>query len=121
MMVDHILTNSMHADIHDIFYQPPTSPLWTRLMPAYVQVEVIQSAKFAQKYAEFERDILTLTAAASKGLEKREISFGAAVNTAVNAVYYKVFASKGKQQAEKFLSDPNPETASKVLVPVSCH
>ena len=117
MMVDFIFESSMHANIEDIFYKPVSADEWKLLQNGYyVSVEKNESKSFAKRYAEFEKDILILTAAASKGLEHKDVSFGAAVNTALNAAYYKIFSSKGKQQAEMFLSAPKPETATKVNV-----
>ena len=116
MIVDFILGSAMVADKNDIFYKPPTADEWKTLYDSYyLKIEKIESKAFEKKYQEFGQDILTITAAASKSLEHNEISFGAAVNTALNAVYYKIFSTKGKQQAEMFLSSPDPKTATNVI------
>ena len=115
MLVGFTLDGSFHAEKNDIFYKAPTSDEWRLLYGnSYVKIEEIKSKEFEKKYAEFEQDILTLTAAASKELEHSEISFGAAVGTMFNAAYYKMSSSKRKQQAELFLSSPDPKTASNV-------
>lgn len=116
MMADFILESSMRADKNDMFYKPESAEEWQRLQTGnFVRVEKIESKSFEKKYSDFENDVLTLTAAASKGLAHNDISFAAAVNTAFNAVYYSIFSSKGKQQAEVFLSSPDPATAAKVM------
>jgi len=116
MMSEYIIENAMKADDNEMFYKPPTDPVWQELYNGkFIKVETKSSKNFAKKYAEFEQGVLTLTAAGSKGLEKRDISLAGAVSTALNAAYFTVFPSKRKQQAELFLSAPNPKTATKMM------
>ena len=106
----------MIADSNDIFYKPSCSKDWKDLYSDnYLEVVRNSSKSFEKKYAELEQDMLTLTAAVSKGIDSDGLSLGNVVKTGFNAVFYKIFSSKRKKQAELFLSDPNPQKAAEML------
>jgi hormone-sensitive lipase len=116
MLVTFIIEGAIKGERDDIFYKPLCSKEWQRLYSEnYLEVVHTSSKSFEKKYAELANDMLALSAAASKGLGTGQISLGGVIKTGFNTIYYKMFASERKKQAELFLSNPEPHIAANVF------
>ena len=112
----YVLDGAMNSNKDDIFYKPVTSDEWLKLIKErYISIKHMSNKSFNKKYKELEDQALTLAAAASRGLTARKISFTGIINIGFNALYYVISPDKKKQQAELFLSNPDPLSTTNLL------